>query len=149
MRMLQKGTLNNETLRASVVLMVMVMALAAVSGCREKKEPPPPPTPIASGDAVQQMRQSYQKADPGARVGVVTISRPDLNLGAVGAVATADFKDGDVINFMDGDQNMIAHGTVANKTASALHVRVDTAQDYRRFPQVGDIAIRVSSGVSE
>src|SRR5258705_6325686 len=92
------------------ILVATTTALGVISGCRHRPPPPAPERRVATTDTVRSLRAAYQQSDPGARVGLVIISRPDLgNLVAVGDVPLQDFREGDPITFLDADQNVLAH----------------------------------------
>lgn len=123
------------TFRGMLVAMLM---LGVVAGCHYKKSGPTPLSP----ETVQQIRQSYAAVDPNARVGIVIAALPEKGLVAVGDVAVADFKEGDVIVFIDGNRQVIAAGKVVATTADAIHVSYDLADPKGREPGVGDLAVK-------
>lgn len=119
-------------------MLVAALMLGVVGGCHQKKQTASP----ASPEVLQEVRQSYTQIDPNARVGVVIAALPDKGLVAVGDVAVADFKEGDVVVLMDSERHIIAAGKVVAKTADAVHVSYDIAGADEREPQVGDLAVK-------
>ena len=121
-------------------MLAAALMLGVVVGCHpNKKQVVVEP---ASPQTVQEIRQSYQTVDPNARVGVVVATLPQKGLVAVGDVAVADFKEGDVLVFMDSQRHLIATGKVIAKTADALHVSYDIDAADGREPQIGDLAVK-------
>ena len=123
-------------------MLAAALMLGVVVGCHHKKQVAAEPV---SPQAVQEIRQSYKSVDPNARVGVVIAILPQKGLVAVGDVAVADFKEGDVLVLMDSQRHIIAVGKVVAKTAEALHVSYDITGADQREPQVGDLAVKSSN----
>jgi hypothetical protein len=121
-------------------MLVATLMAGVLAGCQHKKAAPVPLAP----EAVQEIRQSYMSVDPKARVGVVIAALPEKGLVAVGDVPVADFKEGDVVVFIDNHRQVIAAGKVVAKTADALHVSYDLAGAHGREPGVGDLAVKTS-----
>lgn len=122
-------------MRLSQIMVAMVLVGMMLVGCRST-----PKTLDAEG--VKQVRSSYTKIDPNARLGVVIAVLPEKGLVAVGDLQVADFSEGDVLVLLDKDQKVIGAGTVVAKTADALHVKYDVATPKGREPVVGDLAVR-------
>jgi hypothetical protein len=121
-------------------MLAAALMLGVIAGCHHKK---PVVVEPASPQTIQAIRQSYTSVDPNARVGVVIAILPQKGLVAVGDVAVADFKEGDVLVLMDSHRHIIAAGKVVAKTADALHVTYDISGADEREPQVGDVAVKV------
>ena len=112
-----------------------LVGLALLAGCTHKHQG------AIDTTAVQQIRESYTRVDPNAKVGLVVAMLPEKGLAAVGDVPVADFQVGDVLVLMDTKQQIIGAGHVVAKTDDALHISYDvTAKG--RAPQVGDIAVK-------
>ena len=123
-------------------MLAAALMLGVAVGCHhQKKQLAAEP---ASPQTIQEIRQSYKSVDPNARVGVVIATLPQKGLVAVGDVAVADFKAGDVLVFVDSQRHIIAAGKVVAKTADALHVSYDITVTDQREPQVGDLAVKTS-----
>jgi hypothetical protein len=121
----------------------MIAALLAVilglSACQPASEPIAPPVTPAQ---LAHLRESYRKADPEARVGVVTTVLPGSNLAAVGSVPVADFTPGDVVTFMDSNGKVLVLGTVEAVNANSLTVKYEKPDPKSRAPMAGDVAVR-------
>ena len=122
-------------------MLVVALMLGVVAGCHQKKQGA---AEAVSPEKLQEVRQSYVAIDPNARVGMVIATLPGKGLVAVGEVAVADFKEGDVVVLMNSDRHIIAAGKVVAKTADAVHVSYDIAGADEREPQVGDLAVKSS-----
>lgn len=124
--------------------LMVVTSLLALGCAPREQQAGEEDTPMLSTaeQTAEQLRRSYQQADPDARVGVVMAVRDELRLAAVGQVPVSDFRDGDTITFIDLNEQVLAHGTVASIEEGLLVVRYEPAQD-GRDPRVGDLAIRV------
>jgi hypothetical protein len=122
------------------LLIVAVMLVGCKSQAPAPTQPPPPP-PVTQ-QQFSQIRDSYQAANPNARVGLVTSVLPSANLAAVGDVPVADFKAGDFITFEDSQLNILTSGVVESTDGNVLTVKYDNPDAGGRIPAVGDLAIR-------
>lgn len=122
-------------MRLSHIVVAMFLVSMMLIGCKST-----PKTLDAAG--IQQVRTSYTKVDPNARLGVVIAVLADKGLVAVGDLPVADFAEGDVLVLLDKDQKVIGAGTVVAKTANALHVKYDVTTPKGREPVIGDLAVR-------
>jgi hypothetical protein len=95
-----------------------------------------------------EIREQYQRLNPGNRVGVVLAVRPQDNLAAVGDIAIADFRLGDTLVFMDTNERPLNHsGTVVNVVENALHLKYERLdRSGGREPRPGDLAVRLVLG---
>ena len=117
-----------------------------LTGCAHKAPPPPPapppePPPVTP-DKVSAVRQQLQQSDPLAQVGQIRAVMADHRLVAVGDIPVADVAPGSAILLADGDQRVVAQGTVLKTEGQYLVVSYDNAT---REPRVNDLAIRMSS----
>ena len=125
-----------------VLLAMVVVAAGLLSGCRADKEQQAP-APPATEDRVRMIRQSYQTIDPGARVGLVAETLPEYRLVAVSEMPVDEFREGDVVTFIDTNEEVLVNGRVVAKTDDALHVKYDEpSKPGQRAPQKGDMAVR-------
>lgn len=113
-----------------------VLTSLLVCGCKAYRQPTP-----ADETTLQQIRESYTRVDPSAKVGRVIAVLPENALVAVGDVNPADFEMGDVLVFINTKQQVIAAGHVVEKTANAIHLNYDVKED-GRAPEVGDLAVK-------
>jgi hypothetical protein len=125
----------------------LFLAAGLVVGCQQRQPARPAapagPPPI---QAAMQMRRALMQADPSARIGVVAAAVPSAQLVAVNDVPAGDFREGQAVQFLDGRGNPVAVGYVRAVKGDVLHVMYDTSEG-GRAPSVGDLAMRVDSGV--
>jgi hypothetical protein len=129
-----------------LLLSIAMTIGVAAAGCRPKNAPPPPAPRPASSATVQQIRASYARAYPESRVGVVIAALPEESLVAVGEVRGGDFRENQVVTFLDSDQRMLTTGTVVRLLEDSIHVRYDAPQRDGREPRVGDVMVRTPVG---
>lgn len=129
--------------RRPVLLAVLAGSLlaAAVGGCQNKPDPAVDALPPVTDIDVEALRERYQKRNPDHRVGVVTAVLEASNLAAVGDIALQEFGIGDVVVFIDANEQPFNTGRVVNATSTALHVQYDPDQ---RAPRVGELAVRLA-----
>lgn len=123
------------------VLMLAAMAAGTLIGCGPRKdeaEPPPPPVVAVP----EETRAALQRQAPDALIGRVIAARPQDQLVAVGEVAPDQFKEGDIVTFYGGRDQVIGTGSVVAKTADAIHIRYQPPKPGQRAPTTGDLAIR-------
>ncbi len=123
--------------------LVSTVILAGLTGCQNK--PTEVAAPPANEDTLGLIRQSYIAADPTAVVGLVTATVPSENFAAVGNMDVKDFKEGDVVSFIDSNKKFLVHGVVKKVTADAIHVKYETPAMGSRAPMLGDLAVRFKS----
>ena len=129
------------TSRAAAI--ATLAAAAALAGCQNKQQQAGPPiAPPATAETAQQIRQAFQQRDPSTLVGLVIATLPDADLAAVGDVPVNQFKNGDLVTFIDSNQAIIAVGNVVNTTADAVHVKYHPQGDVARAPREGDLAVK-------
>jgi hypothetical protein len=126
---------------------VLVLGLLAV-GCAPKKAPSKLAPQPASAEAVQTIRDAYFRAYPDSRVGVVTAVRPQNKLVAVGEVNGADFREGDLVTFIDAHQKVLTTGTVVRVLSDSVHVVYENPSAGGRVPLVGDIMVKLPFGAA-
>ena len=133
------------------LILVVVIASALTAGCAKKK-PPSKPSPMpATGRQVEQIRSDYFRAYPDSRVGVVTATLKHANgyFVSVGDVPTSDFREGEIITFVDPHRHVLTTGTVVRILPESVHVLVDRPRGGDgRMPGVGDVAIKLPPGAT-
>ena len=122
--------------------MAVVVTLAMVAGCHNNKKQMTPQQVQRANANLEDARRRYQRAYPDARLGYVTSSNPEYQMVAVGQVTPADFHEGDIVTFVDADDNPLTTGRVLRVMKDELHVRYDAPQPGRRAPRQGDLMIR-------
>ena len=133
----------------SLTFMIILGSTLAV-GCAKKKPPSKPsPTP-ATTKQEQQIREDYFRAYPDSRVGVVTATLKHANgyFVSVGDVPTSDFREGEIITFVDPHRHVLTTGTVVRILPETVHVLVDRPRGDGRMPGVGDVAIKLPPGAT-
>ncbi|MEO6435433.1 MAG: hypothetical protein ABIP55_06680 [Tepidisphaeraceae bacterium] len=136
-------------MRNSIVYLVTLIVAAAfcTGGCGPMKKGTPKPAPRpASSATVEQIRAAYTRAYPESRVGVVIAARPQDNLVAVGEVKGTDFRDNQVVTFIDSDQQLLATGSVVRMLDDSIHVRYEKPARGGREPRVGDVMVKTPVG---
>jgi hypothetical protein len=129
---------------ARVVLFGALAAMLAGCAAKPKTATTPPPASVDSArQSAKDLQAAYQKTDPTARVGIVLAVKPELSLVAVGDVPVKDFKNGDILSFMDSSQQLVANGRVTDTDNNLLIVKYDVLPSGGRAPRTGDLAIRV------
>jgi hypothetical protein len=111
-------------------------------GCANQKKAAPPSAPVASESRIMEIRQSYQRADPNAQIGVVVAIDQGARLAAVGNIMLDNIRENDVMTFIDSNENPIANGVVVRKTADAAHVKYEPVRKGGRDPVEGDLAVK-------
>src|SRR4051794_40503528 len=94
--------------------LAVILASSLAVGCAKKK-PPSKPSPMpATAEQEAQIRNDYFRAYPDSRVGVVTATVKHANgyFVAVGDVPTSDFREGEIITFVDPRRHVLTTGTV-------------------------------------
>ena len=125
-------------MRCTIIAALLAVFLG-LSGCQSVPEPIAPPV---TAWQLAQLRESYRKTDPEARVGRVTEVLTSANLAAVRDVPVGDFTLGDVITFMDSNGKVLVLGTVEVINANSLTVKYEKPDPASRAPMAGDVAVR-------
>jgi hypothetical protein len=128
-----------STLKLLVVIGICGLFVAA---CAPKK-PVMIPQP-ATENQLEMIRSSYDKVDPGARVGRVIAVLPADQLVAVGELTPNEFHLGDTFTLIDSKQNILTRGKVVAITKDALHIKYQPLPAGQRDPIIGDLAVHVS-----
>ncbi len=142
-------------MKTALKLSLLAAAAIAVGGCATNK---PAPEPEMTPQTVSLLRQQIMTENPGAQVGLVIALLPEHNLASVGDVNVYNFRNGDVLTFVDAQLKPITTGVVVNSTADAIHVEykpvpVTPEQESRpardepgpRQLRMGDLAVRFPS----
>lgn len=131
-------------MRLSRWMSLSVVAAALVVGCQAKKPAPAGPPPIDDA-TYSELRAAFDKAKPGSLVGRVVNVSPSELAAEIVDVPTASFKKGQVVLFIDAQQNPLASGTVFNVNENSVMVYY-TPEEGGRAPVVGDAAVRLPVG---
>src|SRR5437870_5559983 len=110
-------------LAGGMVLLIAATLFGGLSaGCQNKpKANQSPPEAVAGRDTIQAIRESYQRVNPSARVGVVVRMLPESSLAAVGDIPVNEFHQGDPLTFVNANTDVIAVGSVVNVGGETLH----------------------------
>jgi hypothetical protein len=88
---------------------------------------------------VAEMRETFKKTAPNVRVGVVSAVLNDQPLAMVAEFPTDKLRVGDIITFVDANEEAVAHGYVIEILDKKIAVRFDPVS---RAPVVGDAAVK-------
>ena len=115
----------------------IIVIVGALTGCRGPMGVEPP----ASAKRLDQIRAEFRKENPTAIVGrVVDVYQ---NFAAIGDVDVQDFREGDVVTFVDSKRKPMTTGKVVRMTAKYVHVQFDPPKSNGRAPVAGDLMVRV------
>jgi hypothetical protein len=131
--------------------MITSALVATADGCAKKKPPSKPSPKPATAQQERQIREDYFRAYPDSRVGVVTATLKHANgyFVSVGDVPTSDFREGEIITFVNPHKHVLTTGTVVRILPDNVHVLVDRPRGGDgRMPGVGDIAIKLPPGAT-
>jgi hypothetical protein len=120
-------------------MVICGVLIGAAMGCQSTKKEPE--AQMATPDKVAALRESIQKAQPGAQVGQVIAVIPGY--ASISDLPVQEIKEGQTITFVDIQGNPINNGTVGMVVGDAVHVKVDKAG--KRAPQKGDLAVWLKS----
>ncbi len=124
---------------ARYILTVLIPVALLVTACQKQNPKLADPVSPAQFPAI---RDSYTKANTNVRVGLVTAILSDAHLAAVSKVQLKDFKEGDVITFVDANGMVLDMGMVQSIGKDSINVRYDVPGPTQHEPRVGDLAIR-------
>lgn len=119
--------------------MSILLGLAA-AGCHHKAESLTP-TPVVPSAEV---RQRVRHVASDALIGEVVAVMPESHLVAIGDIPVQNFRKGDILMFLGGDNTPIGAGTVVNVLPDTLHVQYEEPQVGGRSPALGDLAVYFS-----
>ena len=133
-------------------LLTVLTSAALFVGCAADSPEPTAtsPRPVLTPERVAEIRASYQQVNPDTRVGYVNALLPDSSLASVTEIPVEDIATGDVVTFIDQQQQVIANGRVVNVVEGDVHVKFEpttrapeeaTARD---FPQMRTPTFRSS-----
>jgi hypothetical protein len=127
-------------------LIPAAVAVGLISGCRpdqQKQSPAPPSAQPASPQRIAEIREKYRQQNPGVIVGPVVDAMPQVQLVAVGDVPLDQFRRGDVVAFINLDEQPVDTGVVFDIQPHILAVKYDPPAANGRAPQVGDVMVHV------
>src|SRR4051812_6547836 len=115
----------------------IIAMVSALAGCHGPMGVEPP----ANAKRLDEIRAQFQKENPTAIVG--RVADVYQNLAAVGDVNVPDFREGDVVTFIDSKRKPMTTGKVVRMTANYVHVQFDPPKANGRAPVAGDLMVRV------
>jgi hypothetical protein len=133
--------------RSAMILLLGVSFVSFVAGCRNQPKNVEPSFTPASETTAAQLQATYQRVDPSARVGVVSDADAKLGLVSVTGINTHDFRERDVVTFIDSEQHPLTTGTVVRVVDNMLHVRYDAPGAGGRIPRKGDLMVRFKPAI--
>src|SRR3989442_2031457 len=91
------------SIRTAGAAAVLAAGLLLQQGCQTRRQPATREPAQPSLSASQRLREELLRADPNARVGIVSSALHDAQLVAVRDVPVEGFAEGDTISFLDGN----------------------------------------------
>jgi len=128
--------------------LLAVFAILMLMGCQSSPQqttptvqPAPPPAPLTEWDFAA-IKNSYLKANPQLKIGMVTAVLPNAHLLAVGRINMRDYSVNDVVSIVDSAGTTITMGKIEAIEHNRLEVRYQPPQNGQRDPGPGDLSIR-------
>lgn len=123
--------------------------LMAFTGCARRPAPAPytpPPPPAMTPERLAGIRAEFQKADPSARVGMITAVKTDKDrsLAAIEDINLEGLREGDVVSIVSGEtsnQDVLAEARVLRVDGKILVVKYTPVSGAPREPDKGDLAV--------
>ncbi len=122
-------------------LLLLAITLISAVGCRPKRMDNPEAYRAAAAN-VAELRQGYQRRDPQTQVGLVLAVNSQVQMVSVGEINPTDFDAGDIVSFIDTNENALTSGRVIRVLTDSVHVRYDRPAAGRRAPRDGDVMVR-------
>jgi hypothetical protein len=123
----------------------LCLAAGLLVGCANKKPQPAARAPEAQTiQASETLRQSIQRANPNARVGIVAATYE--NFAAVNDVPAGTVPENASVQILDASGDVIGYGLVRAVKDNAIHVLYQS--DARRGPLVGDLIMPASDAAA-
>jgi hypothetical protein len=116
----------------------LVLSGGLLAGCATNGKPVPAPQP-PTAQQVAEMRETYKKTAPNVRVGVVSAVVADEQMAMVADFPTDKLRAGEIISFVDANDQAVAHGEIVQVLENKVAVRFQPAV---RAPVVGDAAVK-------
>jgi hypothetical protein len=123
---------------------VSLLCVLILSGCHwhgRGDDDKAKPAVAVTGEA----RARLQRLAPHSVIGRVVAVVPESRLAAVGDVQVQDFKPGDIVTFMGGEETPLADGEIVAIVKDTLHVKYTQGPHSPRAPAVGDLAFRFTN----
>jgi hypothetical protein len=122
--------------------MLTLAAGAMLVGCQANK------TAVSTAPAVDDatyaaLKSEFEAVRPGSLVGRVIKVAPAENAAEIADLPAGQFRAGEVLLFIDAQQNSLAYGTVFLTTPETVMVKY-TVEEGGRAPVVGDVAVRLA-----
>jgi ribosomal protein L35AE/L33A len=133
------------SMRAAAGMAVLIVAVGLAAGCRSKVVPKGPAVIPTTEEQSASIRAAYQQARPGTVVGrVVKVNESD-RLAAVENMDAQVLARGDVVVFVNAEEQIVVTGRVERIAGYKVHVQFDSPAPDQRSPAVGDLAVHVPS----
>lgn len=113
----------------------------SIIGCQAPAPTTQPAPTVAGPEEIERIRASYKAQNPHVDVGVVQDVLPAENLAAVGDVNVANYKNGDVVCFIDATTAPLVCGQVVRVTENQVHVKYEDPVTGKRAPMRGDLGV--------
>lgn len=121
---------------------VSLLCVLILSGCHWQGRSDDDKAKPAAVPVTGETRTRLQRLAPHSVIGRVVAVSAESQLVSVGDVQVQDFKRGDVLTFMGGEDTPLADGEVIAINKDTLHVKYVQASHSPRAPGVGDLAVR-------
>ena len=122
--------------------MLTLAAGAMLVGCQANK-PAGSNAPAVDDATYAALKSEFAAVRPGSLVGRVVKVAPQENAAEIADLPADQFSAGQVVLFIDAQQNPLAYGTVFLTTPQTVMVRY-TVEEGGRAPVVGDVAVRLA-----
>ncbi len=124
-------------------LVVLVLMLFVAVSCRNSRRMKSDDLRPLGSPTAEALRASYARNRPETRTGVVVAVNNEYNMVAVGDINPREFRERQVVSFVDPHDNTLTSGTVLRivPDKQMLHVKYDRKAG-TRAPREGDIMVR-------
>lgn len=123
-------------------LLATLLVAALLAACAKKQPPPAPGFVPADAQTLSRLQGLYQQSDSSARVGLVSSVLEKENIVAVAQVNPSEWRQGDIVTFVDSANRTLGTGEVVRAVGNEVHVQFDQAAPGGRLPRAGDLAVR-------
>src|SRR5579862_6423467 len=129
-----------EPLMSRQVFGLLLLIAWGMAGCATQDQTPA--QPIAPDDMLT-VRADYMRANPNARVGLVTSVIPSRQQLTVGYTRLGDFSVNDVVTIVDSNHRLITNGLITSIRDEIITVKYQPAAGNAPQPMDGDLAISI------
>lgn len=120
---------------------VALLAATLAAGCLSNKRDPKPTNAVPTADFVAKIRSEYKKTNPDVRIGVIDYVLSDGPYLSAGDIETNGLKVDDIVSVIDGEEKLVAHGTIRAVKEGSVYVQFTDVPAGRK-PMVGDVVVK-------